>query len=88
MMAMLEIIRIVTLIVLAIAMSLPLAHALEWPGKLRLSKEHYLAVQPIYYPGFTYAGFAEPLGLLLVLILLVLTPMGTTEFWFTLGAFS
>jgi hypothetical protein len=47
MMAMLEII------------TFPLAHALEWPGKLRLSREHYLAVQPIYYPGFTYSGFAR-----------------------------
>jgi hypothetical protein len=80
-MAMLEIVQIVTVVVVAIVMSLPLAHALEWPGKLRLSKEHYFAMQPIYYPGFTYAGFAEPLSLL------VLTPMGTGQFWSTAGAF-
>jgi hypothetical protein len=83
---MLEIIRDVTVIIVAIAMALPFAHALEWPGKLRLSKEHYLATQPIYYPGFTYAGFVEPLGLLLLLILLLLTPAGTEEFWLALAA--
>jgi hypothetical protein len=41
---MLEIIRDVTVIIVAIVMALPLAHALEWPGKLRLSKDHYLAM--------------------------------------------
>ena len=84
---MLELIKIVTVIMVAITMSLPLAHALEWPGKLRLSREHYLAVQAIYYPGFTYGGFAEPLSLLLVLGLLVIAPSDTREFWLTFGAF-
>lgn len=36
-----------TLILVAIAMALSLAHALELPGKMRLSKENYLAVQQI-----------------------------------------
>ena len=40
-------------------MALALAHALERPGKMRLSKE--LAIQPIYYPGFTFGGTAEPM---------------------------
>jgi hypothetical protein len=40
----------------AVTMALSLAHALELPGKLRLGKEQYLAVQPIYYPGFTIGG--------------------------------
>jgi hypothetical protein len=40
-------------------MALSLAHALEVPGKLRLNKEQYLAVQTIYYPGFTLGGIAE-----------------------------
>ena len=51
----------VTLEVLAvslvsIAMALALAHALEFPVKMRLDKQTYLAVQPIYYPGFTIGG--------------------------------
>ncbi len=84
---MLELMKIFTVIMVAITMSLPLAHALEWPGKLRLSRENYLAVQPIYYPGFTYGGIAEPLSLLLVLSLLVFAPSDTREFWLTFGAF-
>lgn len=54
----------------------------ELPGKMRLSREEYLAVQPIYYPGFTYAGVAEPLSVLALAFLLGLTPNSTTEFWF------
>ncbi len=55
-------------------MALTLAHALELPGKLRLSKEQYLEVQPIYYPGFTIGGIAEPAGLLALFILLFYLP--------------
>jgi hypothetical protein len=51
--------EVLAVILAAVTMSLALAHALELPGKLRLSKEHYLAVQAIYYPGFTIAGIAE-----------------------------
>jgi hypothetical protein len=79
--------QIVTIVVVAIAMSLALAHALELPGKLRLGKEQYLAVQPIYYPGFTYAGAAEPAGLLLTLALMFFVPRGLA-FWLTAGAFA
>ena len=69
-------------------MALALAHALELPGKLRLSKEEYLGVQAIYYPGFTIGGIAEPAGLLAILVLLFLIPGGTTPFWLTAGAFA
>jgi hypothetical protein len=79
----LEILAIVTV---AVAMALSLAHALELPGKLRLSKEQYLATQPIYYPGFTIGGMAEPAGMLLVLLLMLLTPTGAAGFWLTAGA--
>ncbi|HET7883004.1 MAG TPA: hypothetical protein VFL55_19120 [Acetobacteraceae bacterium] len=37
-------------------MALSLAHALEVPGKLRLPRETYIAVQQISYPGFTIGG--------------------------------
>jgi hypothetical protein len=80
--------QILTVIVVAVAMALVLAHALELPGKMRLSKEQYLAVQPIYYPGFTIGGSAEPIGLMLMLVLLVLTPAGSATFWLTAGAFA
>ena len=57
----------------AVTMALSLAHALELPGKLRLGKEQYLAVQPIYYPGFTIGGIAEPAVILAALALLIMS---------------
>ena len=63
-----------------------MAHALEFPGKLRLKKEQYLAVQPIYYPGFTIGGIAEPAVILAALALLIMTPAGTAAFWLVAGA--
>jgi len=51
--------QVVTILAVAVAMVLALAHALELPGKLRLPREHYLAVQQIYYPGFTIAAVAQ-----------------------------
>ena len=83
---MLTVLQIVTILVVAVAMALSLAHALELPGKMRLSKEAYYTVQPIYYPGFTCAGFAEPAGIVLTILLLFMTPSGTAEFWLTLVA--
>lgn len=84
---MLAAVRVLALILVAVAMSLSLVHALEFPGKRRLGKETYIAVQAIYYPGFTIGGFSEPLGILAVLVLLLMTPTGATAFWFTLAAF-
>ena len=43
--------QILAVFLVALAMALALAHALEMPGKLRLDKEIYKAVQTIYYPG-------------------------------------
>jgi hypothetical protein len=37
--------------------------------------------------GFTIAGMSAPLGLIATLILLVLTPRGSADFWLTLVAF-
>jgi hypothetical protein len=79
--------QVLTVFLVAVAMTLALAHALELPGKMRLSKEQYLATQPIYYPGFTYGGAAEPFGLLLLIVLLIMTPAGSTTFWLTAVAF-
>ncbi len=76
---------VATVLMVAVAMAQSLAHALEYPGKMRLAKEEYLAVQPIYYPGFTVGGAAEPLGILALGALLFVHADGT-EFWLTLGA--
>jgi hypothetical protein len=66
------------------AMVPALAHGLELPGKLRLTKDAYFAIQPIYYPGFTIVGIAEPLAIISTITLLVLTPRGGVDFWLTL----
>ncbi|MDB6010391.1 MAG: hypothetical protein JWL65_2641 [Gammaproteobacteria bacterium] len=78
--------QIAALLLLTVAMSLSLAHALEYPGKLRLDREHYVAVQTIYYPGFTYAGFAEPVAVIVLVVLLLTIPAGSGRFWLIAGA--
>lgn len=79
--------QVLTILVVAVAMALSLAHALEWPGKRRLTEAQYRAVQAIYYPGFTIGGaVGEGGGILATLILLLATPNGTTSFWLVLGA--
>ena len=44
------ILKLLAVLLAASAMALPYAHALELPGKRRLGKERYFAVQAIYYP--------------------------------------
>ena len=78
--------EVLTVVLVAVAMALSLAHALERPGKMRLDRDQYLAVQPIYYPGFTIGGMAEPLGIVALIALLALTPVDTLRFWLTAGA--
>jgi hypothetical protein len=78
--------KICSILIVAIAMGMALAHALELPGKLRLPKEQYLAVQAIYYPGFTFGGIAEPLSMIATALLVFLVPAGSSSFWLTLGA--
>jgi hypothetical protein len=80
------ILQILTILAIAIAMALALAHALELPGKMRLSQDAYYAMQPIYYPGFTIAGISEPIGILLTIVLLFMTPLSSANFWLTLVA--
>ena len=82
-----EALQLATLLMAVVAMVPALAHALELPGKLRLAREAYFTVQPIYYPGFTFAGFAEPLALLCTGALLFLTPRGSADFWLAATAF-
>jgi hypothetical protein len=78
--------HVIATMLVALTAALSVAHALEFPGKMRLDRETYLAVQRIYYPGFTFAGAGEPLGTIAVLLLLVLTPVGTASFWLVLLA--
>jgi hypothetical protein len=84
--AMLILLQVVTLMLVALAAALSVAHALELPGKLRLDEATYRAVQRIYYPGFTIGGASEPLASIAALALLILTPVASVAFWLTLVA--
>ena len=79
--------EIVTVCLVAVTMALALAHSLEFPGKMRLSRDNYIATQAIYYPGFSIGGLAESLGVLATLALTLLTPHNSSAFVFTLIAF-
>lgn len=83
---MLALAQVATLTLVAIAFALALAHALEFPGKMRLSKEEYLAVQPIYHPGFTIGGVAEPAAIIMLAALLFLAPHRGLPNWLLAGA--
>jgi hypothetical protein len=81
------VLEVIALSLVALAMALPLAHALELPGKMRLAKDAYLVTQPIYYPGFTIAaGFGEGGGMLATLGLLLATPGESAQLGWTLAA--
>lgn len=76
----------VAIVLAAVTLAQSLAHALELPGKLRLNKEQYFAVQTIYYPGFTIGGSAEPLSILAIAGLLLLFPAESLTFVLVAGA--
>ena len=79
--------HILVLLLVAIAMGLSLAHALELPGKLRLPRDNYIATQAIYYPGFTYGGlFGEFGGMVGLIGMLFLLPLAGTAFWWAAAA--
>jgi hypothetical protein len=82
--AMLVFLQVLAVLTVVVATVPTLAHALELPGKMRLTKDRYYAIQRIYYPGFTFAGIAEPAGIILVGVLLFVTPRGSADFWLTL----
>jgi Domain of unknown function (DUF1772) len=78
--------QVVTVLLIATTMSLALTHVLELPGKLRLDEQTYLAVQTIYYPGFTIGGICEPLAIIATAVLLLVGPKSQPQFWLTLAA--
>jgi hypothetical protein len=84
---MLSTLHVASIFFVSIAWAQSLAHALELPGKLRLDKKSYIAVQGIYYPGFTIAGgFGEGLGMLTTLVLLLMTSTKAPGFFWILLA--
>lgn len=85
---MITLLSVAALFLVAVTMGLSLAHALEFPGKLRLDEPTYRAVQAIYYPGFTTGGLIGEFGGMLTLAALIaLTPTTVERFWWIVGAF-
>jgi hypothetical protein len=66
-----SILPVVTVMIVVLAATPAIAHALELPGKLRLDRDAYFVVQRIYYPGFTIAGIAEFLAMIATAALLL-----------------
>jgi hypothetical protein len=83
---MVDVLQVFSVIIVVLALVPALAHALELPGKLRLAQDAYFAVQPIYYPGFTVAGIAEPVAIVCTALLLFVTPRASADFWLALAA--
>jgi hypothetical protein len=81
-----QVLQVLTVLFVAIAMGLALAHAAELPGKRRLDEATYRAVQSIYYPGFTIGGGAEPGSIMLLIVLLSLTGPDAAAFFWMLAA--
>ncbi|TIU31588.1 MAG: DUF1772 domain-containing protein [Mesorhizobium sp.] len=74
-------VEVLTVILVASAMAMALAHALELPGKMRLCRQEYFVVQRIYYPGFTIGGGIAEVGGIVATFALMLTSSGSVELW-------
>lgn len=84
---MVQSLQVLSILLVAVGVSMSLAHALEFPGKRRLDRDTYFKVQPIYYPGFTIGSlFGEPGAVLAIVVLLLVTPAGSVAFWLTAAA--
>jgi hypothetical protein len=83
---MLQTLQVLSLLLVAMAMSFALAHAAELPGKRRLDRDTYLAMQTVYHPGFTVGGVSEPASIVCVAVLLLFTPPDSAAFGWTCAA--
>ena len=70
-----------TLVLASVTIVSPLAGVNDVRGDVRLSRERYVAVRGMYYPGFTFEGVAEPLAILALAVLLASIAKSTPEFW-------
>jgi Domain of unknown function (DUF1772) len=78
--------QVLTVVLVAVALSFAVTHVAELPGKLRLDKATYTAVHAIYYPGFMIGGISEPGSIVALVVLLALTPRASPAFGWTLAA--
>lgn len=84
---MIDLLQVVSVMLVALTAASAMAHAMELPGKMRLDKDVYFAVQRIYYPGFTIAGIAEPASAVATAVLLFVTPESSAAVSLVLMAF-
>ena len=82
---MLDTMRFISLLFTALALGAGLAHALELPNKLKLSREDYLTVQQLYR-GWERLGIVEAIALLSTLILMIMVRDDPRGFGLTLVA--
>ncbi|MGH3310668.1 MAG: hypothetical protein ACRDP3_08785 [Streptomyces sp.] len=75
-----EVMGVLAALLACAVMAPAVAHVLELPGKLRLSRADYSMVQRIYYPGFTIAGAGEFPGIIVAAVALALTGTGGPDF--------
>lgn len=74
-----DVIDVIATLLAAVVAGLALAHALERPGKTRLSRSEYAVVQRIYYPGFTVAGAVSEVPGVVVTAVAVALADGTVD---------
>ena len=70
-----------TLVLASVTIVSPVAGVNDVRGDVRLSRDRYVSVRGLYYPGFTFAGLAEPLAILALAVLLASVARSTPEFW-------
>jgi hypothetical protein len=75
-------VRLISVILTAVAMAAGFAHLLELPNKIVLSREDYLTVQQIYR-GWALLGIAVVGALISTLVLAVMVRRTPTEFYLT-----
>jgi hypothetical protein len=79
--------RFVSLLLVALTLGLVFCHAMEIPGKLRLSGAEWLVVQHNLYIAFGTAGAAiEVLAILVTWLVVFLVRRRRPAVWWTLGA--
>lgn len=82
---MLNTIRFISFLFTVLELGIALAHALELPNKINLSREDYLTVQQIYR-GWALLGIIEVTALLSTLVLTIKVRHGPWVFGLTLAA--
>ena len=72
---------VLAILTVALAAALAVAHAVEFPGKMRLSRDSFLVAETIYYPGFAIGGALEPASVVLIGILAIFAFHDGERFW-------